>query len=416
MTTGLWITRNSFADTAASWGMRKRTRRTAVRTSRKPRPDLPSDDIPVLRASSIPDLLGSVPALFGFHPQRSLAILSLNGKRIGFRARADIPALEHVEQCAHSLMRPLCDQRPDAVLLVAYVDPEGGADDNEPTRLAADALVNAMRDRLDHEGIDVREAVRCDGERYWSYVCDNEECCPSEGVPYSVESTSTMVNAVFNGVPVLPDRESLASRFAPPAGEERRRMEEATQLVVEEIAQQHGIFLGGKRVPDRFHRRRAELLRVGAEYVEGVLAELGSGGGTSGLPRGLGMDEVVDDDMAARLMVWTRLIPVRDLAWSFITDANAADHLALWTTVARRAVPPFEPAPLCLAGFSAWLAGEGAQAGCALERASAVAPSSYTLVGLLSGLLERCVPPSAWRAFDDATIRAPFGSQANDEP
>src|SRR5699024_4626696 len=125
VTTGLWITRNSFADTEASWGMRKRTRRTAVHTARKPRPDLPTNAIQVHRASSITDHHSSVPALFDFHAQRTLAMRSHNSKRIDSRAHADIPALEHAEQCAHSLMHPLCEQRTDAVLLVAYADPEG---------------------------------------------------------------------------------------------------------------------------------------------------------------------------------------------------------------------------------------------------------------------------------------------------
>src|SRR5690625_5429748 len=44
-----------------------------------------------------------------------------------------------------------------------------------PPRSTLFPYTTLFRSRLDHEGIDVREAVRCDGERYWSYVCDNEE-------------------------------------------------------------------------------------------------------------------------------------------------------------------------------------------------------------------------------------------------
>lgn len=407
-----------FSDSAASWGMSKRSRRTALRTIRQSRSDRPSNEVPVLRASSIPDLLGSVPALFGFHPQRSLAVLTMKGKRIGFRARTDLPAPEYADACAHNLMGSILAQsaKPDGVLLVAYVDPASDADACGEDRAAADSLVEAMRTRLTDERIEVREAVCCDGSRYWSYLCDDERCCPSEGTPYSIESTSTMANAVFNGLEVLPDREALARRFDPPDGERREHMEEVTQSVVEEIAKEYGIFLGGSKVSDRFYRRRTELLRAGAVYVEGVLGDIGPSEGTPGPLRGIGIAQALDDETAARLMVWTRLLPVRDLAWSFITDANAPEHLALWTAVAGRAIRPFEPAPLCLAGFSAWLAGDGAQALCALRRASEVAPRSYSLVGLLMNLLERAVPPSAWREFDEATIRAPFGLRANDGP
>ena len=312
----------------------------------------------------------------------------------------DLPALDHVDACADNMMGPLLAQQPDGVLLVAYVDPAANDDACGAGRSEADALVGAMRGRLAASGVDVREAVRCDGSRYWSYVCDNEACCPSDGTPYEIDATSTMAGAVFNGVEVLPDRDALKRRFDPVEGELRERMEEATGEVVEEIAKAHGIFLGGQKVADRFHTGRTALLQAGAGYVEGLLGDLDPG-----------LAAALDDETAARLLVWLRLLPVRDLAWSLITEENARDQLALWTSVARRAVPPFEPAPLCLAGFSAWRAGDGAQAACALDRATEVAPG-YSLTELLMGLLERCISPNEWREFDQAVIREPFESTA----
>ena len=385
-----------FRDHTASSSMSKRSRRTKLRTRRQTPSDQPTSDLPVLRASSIPDLLGSVPALLGFHPQRSLVVLTMKGKRIGLRMRVDLPAPAYADACAHNLMPPLVDQEPDGVLLVAYVDREPGGEIRGANRLEADALVDAMQRRLSEADVEVREAVCCDGSRYWSYLCDNEECCPSAGSSYEVESTSTMANAVFNGVEVLPDRESLERRFEPVEGARHDDMEAATQQVVEEIAKAHGIFLGGERVADRYHQGKTALLQAGEAYVEPLLADLDPS-----------LAETLDDDMAARLMVWTRLLAVRDLAWSFITDTNARDHLALWTAVAQRAVSPFEPAPLCLASFCAWLAGDGAQAACAASRATEVAPD-YTLAHLITDLLERCVPPTAWQQFEEAMIQAPF--------
>lgn len=386
------------------FSMSKRSRRMALRTSRQSRSGRSSSDTPVLRASSIPDLLGSIPAMFGFHPSRSLVVIAMKGKRVHFQVRTDLPGLKYVDACAQNLMPTLLDQEPDGVLLVAYVEPQDNNEVHEEERLAADGLVESIRGRLRAENIEVREAVRCDGTRYWSYLCDNEACCPSVGTPYAIESTSTMANAVFNGLEVLPDRGALERRFGPVQGQLRGRMEEATAEAVAEISEAHGIFLGGETVADRFHIRRTQLLRAGADYVEGLLGDLD--------PR---RAETLSDDHAARLMVWMRLLPVRDLAWSYITEANAEDHLALWTAVVRRAVPPFEPAPLCLAGFSAWRRGSGAQAACAIGRVVQIAPD-YSLGNLLGDLLERCVPPSAWHEFDDAVIQAPFGSRADDVP
>lgn len=380
--------------------MSKRSRRTALRNVQSARSESASDT-PTLRAFSTPDLLGAIPAMFGFHPQRSLVALALTDKQVSFQLRSDLPALDCAEACADNLMPPLLRARPDDVVLVAYVDPQPGDGARGAGRSEADALVDAMRSRLGSENIYIRDAVCCDGSRYWSYLCDNAECCPPEGTPYAIDETATMAAAVFNGRQILPDRGALERRFEPVQGERRAQMEQATTRVVGEIAKAHGIFLGGQTLADQLHTGRSALLRAGAEYVEGLLSDLDTErAGT------------LDDDTAAALMVWSRLLPVRDLAWSFITDANAKDHLALWTEVARRAVPPFEPAPLCLAGFSAWLSGDGAQAACALGRVKEIAPD-YSLGNLLYGLLERCVPPSAWREFDDETIRAQI-TPAND--
>jgi hypothetical protein len=57
------------------------------------------------------------------------------------------------------------------------------------------------------------------------------------------------------------------------------------------------------------------------------------------------------------------------------------------------------PPSLSLAGFAAWLSGDGTFALIAAERALAIDPH-YTLAGLLLKLLEGGVPPSSWRPFD----------------
>ena len=59
-------------------------------------------------------------------------------------------------------------------------------------------------------------------------------------------------------------------------------------------------------------------------------------------------------------------------------------------------VPPYEPAVLSLAGFAAWLSGDGASAWCAVERAEAAAPH-YSMAALLRETLTRCLPPDVWR-------------------
>ena len=305
------------------------------------------------------------------------------------------PAPEHAEACAEQILPPLLAQEPEAVLLVAYTEPAPDASARSLDRLSADALVDAMRTRLDDHRIDVPEAVRCDGARYWSYVCDREECCPAEGTPYDLESSATLADAVFNGLEVLPDRSALERRFDPVAGPRQREMDDITTRVGSEILAVAGLAADDNRWGNEI-RRHPELLRTAAAGVRDLLADL---------------DEqragAISDDDAARLSIWTLLLPVRDLAWFYIEPGNAHLHLEAWTSVAQRAVEPFRAPALCLAAFASWLGGNGTGARVALEQALEAEPD-YSMAHLLTDLLDRCVPPCAWRPFEPEVIQGQF--------
>ncbi|MGH3359256.1 MAG: DUF4192 domain-containing protein [Nocardioidaceae bacterium] len=347
-----------------------------------------------MRASSIQDLLGSVPALLGFHPRRSLVAITMQGKRLGFRLRVDLPEPGQVDDAAEQLVVPLLAQCPDGVILVAYIDPEPSGARSVP-RMAADGLVSAMRRRLAADGVQVREAIRCDGSRYWSYLCKVAECCPPEGTPYEIESSTMLANAVFNGVEVLADREQLVRRFAPVSGRRRRQMSAITDRVVSGLLADAEIDAADHRsLTDDRHPGHRRLLRAGAAFVQARLCDLDAEAARA-----------LSDEDAARLSFWSMLVPVRDLGWSYIEPRNAPEQLTLWTSVAQRAVPPFEPAALCLAAFAAWLSGDGAQARCALDRVRAVDPA-YSMGRLLDQTLDGFVSPDAWEPFDRDAIWA----------
>ena len=61
----------------------------------------------------------------------------------------------------------------------------------------------------------------------------------------------------------------------------------------------------------------------------------------------------------------------------------------------RRAVPPFESAPVCLLGFAAWIGGDGALQVMCIERALEINPD-YSLGRLLEDINLRAAPPSMW--------------------
>ena len=328
-----------------------------------------------VRVAGLAELLAGLPVLFGFRPTDSLVVICLEEPRgrVGFRLRVDLPPPEQCEQLALHLVDVLRRNVAGVVLVVACSD--------EP--VVADPAVRALVGRLRSAGIQVRDAVRCDGTRYWSYVCADPACCPPEGRDYDEGGGRLVAEAVWAGMEVLPDRAALAARVGAidPAGVER--MERATAVAAQEMADA----LGDRDLATMQSDR--SLLETGmacvTEIVERRLAR--SDGDAAG--------EDLSEADAARLAVWCSLPIVRDTVWARIGTDDAPAHLRLWSEAARMVVPPYELPVLALAGFSAWLSGDGALAWCAVERADEVDPDDR-LVGLLSSLLIEAVPPSAW--------------------
>jgi hypothetical protein len=324
----------------------------------------------VIRARTLSDLIGAVPAMFGFHPEDSLVALCLDGspRRVGFRLRADLPPAVHAASVAESLVGHLVAQQPEAVVLLAY------ASDDREARPAVDALSA----RLEGAGVPVADAARFDGDRYYSYSCDDARCCPPEGVPCDVAGSAALAEAVFRGQEILPDRAALARRFEPEPGPVREAVARATGAVLTSLARS----VAGPSDPQRDLR----TLRRGLDRVTPVLdAMLGQ----------------TDDHVAltvedrAALAVWTSLVVVRDVAWTRITRRTADRSLELWRQVAVAAPAEFEAPAMTLAAFAAWLSGDGAQSQCALDRVHAVAPH-YSMARLVQSALSGGLDPRTW--------------------
>lgn len=311
-------------------------------------------------ARGISDLLDLVPALFGFEPQESFIAVATYGERarFGFRLRLDIPPERHVVEAAHQVAAHLRRQAAEGVILLALT---------ERSR-EADGLIAATESALG--SIPVLEAVRSDGASYWTYGPDG----PDEPRPYERRCSPVVAEAVLEGLPILPDRMALVSRFAGVAGQRRAEMEVATARVLSLAVRQLAT------VP------RMHLGDAGLAGLAPIIARYDGGG-------------ALDDDDRATLAIWVSSIQVRDAVWSTFDRDNAATALKLWTDIAQHVVEPFEAPVLCLAAFAAWLTGDGAQALIATERALSTEPD-YEMGQLILQLLEGGVSPSTWGGFD----------------
>jgi Domain of unknown function (DUF4192) len=314
-----------------------------------------------VRLSDLGELLAGLSVFFGFRPDRSLIAISLDGDRdrLGFRLRADLPAVSLGWDDADYLADVLRRNASTRVLVVACSD--------DPA--VADPTVRVVVERFRAAGIDVAEAVRCDGTRYWSYLCDDPACCPPEGRTYDEGSSRLVAEAVLEGREIAPDRATLAARVGPVTGADLDRMTAATATAATASADLADA--------DRIARRMREIVDAAAADPEYILS----------------------DEEAATLSVGCAFGPIRDTAMSWIPATDAAGHARVWAQVARKVVPPHEAAVLGLAGLSAWLSGDGALAVCAVERAERADPED-SLVCLLRQILVEGLPPSAWRPSD----------------
>ena len=320
-----------------------------------------TDDVPVFTAHDIPDLINTLPTLFGFTPEDSIIAIATFGprNRLGFRLRMDMPAKEHVHVAARQIVAHLAHQRAEGAIVIAVTDRTD----------VAERLVPHVERRLGR--IRPVLGVWADGKRYWTTFDDDDP----EGHPYQTSDHHlAVVQAVAGGQEILPNRAALAAKLEPVDGFRRVWLDHGAETVAIQIA-------------------AALNTRQGRTEEQVGMADL-----SSALDAALARRRL-SDDQALRLAVWATILPVRDALWALITPDNARDMVGLWSHVVRCVPPPMSAPSLCLAGFASWLCGDGTLALIAAERALAVDPH-YTLAGLLLKLLEGGVPPSTWRPLD----------------
>jgi len=313
------------------------------------------------------DLLCAVPYLVGFHPAESLVVTGFTGRppdgRLRLTTRWDLPLVPG----ALDLVVPLLAREGVTQVMIAGFGP--GA----LVTPAMDAVVPMLREA----GVDVVEALRAEGGRYWSYLCRDVRCCPPEGVPYDARSSAIAAEATVHGMVALPDRHSLRRSLTPVDGRERASMRRATARATAEFRRR----LAAADRPDDF---AAEFVAAGMARVRHALRVHRAGGR-------------LGDDEAARLGLDLAVIRVRDEAWILIDDDTIGAHLELWRDLARRLEPRFTPPAASLLGAAAWRNGECALAGLAVERALGADPG-YTMARLLLEGLRNLVSPDVLRS------------------
>lgn len=310
---------------------------------------------PTYQARDLGELINSLPALYGFPPAESLVVLGLNGTRIEFGMRVDLPEDHLIDAAAEVAVQHLRHQRVEGAVVLAIGEP---LDVGRRSVLAVESRLGAIRPVAGGWAND---------ERYWVSMSGGDP----DGYAYRrTLDHPASAYAVLAGQEISASREALAERVQPAPDEEQARIERAADEAVERMVSEYG---------GRSHKRLIDrMIREFIPVVHELIAR-----------------RPVDDEALLRMGFGLRHIEVRDALWGLITRDNAPDLVGVWLHVARRTPVEWTPAPLCLAAFASWLSGDGAMAVIAAERA-AVVDDKYSMAELMIALATSGVSPLDW--------------------
>jgi hypothetical protein len=302
-----------------------------------------------LTARSPEDVLAAGPLVLGFVPEHSIAMLTFEARH-PFHARLDLP-LDAGErrEAAQVLLEPCVRHEVRRVFFVLYTH------DAEAARKCARALAREFT----RQGVDVVDVLRSDGAR-WFPVAQWYGEPEGPGVPYDVDAHLFTAQSVMEGRVTLRSRTELAQTVA--ADEERiAAVATAAEAVLADA-------------PDP--------LDPVAETRSLVEALLASG-------------RLATATEAARVLLAIRDRGPRDEMLRDVGRAEAERRLPLWSALVASAPPDLVAAPASVLAFLAWLAGHGALAWCALDRAAEGDPPC-SLADSVTQALEQALPPSVW--------------------
>lgn len=311
-----------------------------------------STTAPAVRFRAIGDVLAAVPALLGFHPQDSLVLICLDHQgQVQVAVRADLPQSADEPPLAAQLAQ--CGPVRGAHRVLAVVVSE----QDRPT----------LRDHL-HATLAAREIglrsfllpAFTAGTRWRCLDGDN---AGASGALPDPDANALRAHGAVTGRVVHGSREEIADLFAPD--------DDAA------VARRAAAITAALASPLPTSEQSAEVVREALRAAH----------------RG---ELDFTDTQVAQLAIALSDPRVRDAALATAvpdTTPIAQAARAMWTCLTRLTPAPERAEPAVLAGYVAYLAGDGATARVALDTARAADPA-HVLSRLLTRALDNAVPPT----------------------
>ncbi|MDQ4032693.1 MAG: DUF4192 domain-containing protein [Actinomycetota bacterium] len=330
-----------------------------------------------IRLSDPAELIAAVPHLLGFHPHDSVVLLALHGKRLGLTLRADLLDNVQAPLLAEQLLPPLTRQRPTGVALVVIggdLTPDG----DPPHR----ALVDALDDMLTSVGLPLVHAVwtaQITGGAPWR--CYDDYLCA--GTVSDPGASPLAAATVAAGAVTFGSREEMVALLAgdDPAALQRRA------VLLDAADADHP--MSSALVAQRF----AQLRKLHRAAAAGDIA----------------LSDKTVTEVASALCDHR----VRDACLPWCSGPGAVAAERLWLALVRATPEPERAEPAALLALVAYLRGDGALAGVALDAALQACPQ-HSLSGLLRAALDGGLPPEVLRTVAaDAAAALPGPPRRN---
>ena len=305
------------------------------------------------------DLVALAPIVLGFEPADSVVIESFGGSTGTFHARVDLPDNDEDQaDIADLLVDAAMRNRVRQVAVLIYCA------DADRARRQGSRCEQMFAD----QGIVLLEVLHVTGGRY--HLIGSGRKDPA-GTAYDLSTHPFTTRHVMQGHVVHSSREELAQTLG------RRDPEESAEIA--KLAERIRADLEAATSGDGWAAAQAD-----ARWLRGRVKRFLR---TGALPT---------TDEAARILVLCEDATLRDVVWTDVSRADAERHVELWSDLVRRAPDELLPEAAGVLALAAWIAGDGALAWCAIERAGEIGAETF-LTRHVGEVLASATPPSIWR-------------------